>query len=136
MITIGEVSTTFDWRDDPYTDERRHAYIRQAARLENGHVVYVWQNRIPQAPGELQDHWGWAVYIPESPGHESNPANWPACSDVSRPGRSYEPNIKTEEEAKLRAEEAYRELYPIGTDTGHYDSGVDYSDLNAFKDFL
>jgi len=34
------------------------------------------------------------------------------------------------------AEQAYQQKYPIGTNTGPHDSGVDYSDLNSFKDYL
>ena len=36
------------------------------------------------------------------------------------------------DEAKQLAEEHYQRLFPLGTDTGRHDSGVDYSDLNKF----
>lgn len=44
--------------------------------------------------------------------------------------------MHSEEEAKSGIENKYKELYPIGTNTGTHDSGVDYSDLNSFKDYL
>lgn len=38
----------------------------------------------------------------------------------------------TREHAIAAAERAYQWLFPLGTDTGGHDSGVDYSDLNKF----
>jgi hypothetical protein len=40
--------------------------------------------------------------------------------------------IPTLEDAKAEAEEHYKKMFPLGTNTGKHDSGVDYSDLNKF----
>lgn len=42
----------------------------------------------------------------------------------------------SKEHAMQAIEQRYRQTFPIGTNTGPHDSGVDYSNLNDFKDYL
>lgn len=111
-----------DWKPRGFTDERRAVYKRQVAPLENGHELHIWEDL-------TTDLWGWAVYTPLNP-MEAHPDNWPASSDVCR--RGHMKMAATEDEAKQAVQDAYRELFPIGEETGGHDSGIDYSDLNAF----
>jgi hypothetical protein len=48
------------------------------------------------------------------------------------PGAAATEHLPTREHAQAQAEEVYRRLHPIGTNTGGHDSGTDYSDLNKF----
>jgi hypothetical protein len=44
--------------------------------------------------------------------------------------------IDSLDEAKRQAQNYYHKMFPLGTNTGPHDSGVDYSDLNGFMDGL
>ena len=93
------------------------------ARLENGHSLHIgsgqwgsnrpsdtyWDYHIADPSGLIIASGGWD----EGPNHQN-------------------PTIRSPEEAKRQAEEHYEKLFPIGSDTGKHDSGVDYSDLNKF----
>lgn len=126
------------------------------APLENGHRLRVWDDSIteprwgPLKPGGYQmgdlppekpgSHWkggfDHGVDFPRDPAaHEAAgyPLPWgPAFTAV------YEENsplrakaYPSKEEAMAAIEKKYRETFPVGTDTGTHDSGVDYSDLNS-----
>jgi hypothetical protein len=90
----------------------------EEARLENGHSLTVssgnWGGTSPQ-------HVYWDYHIQD-----------PHGETVAYRGMPGHPRIRTADEAKSLAEAHYEQLFPIGTDTGPHDSGVDYSDLNKF----
>lgn len=97
--------------------------------MENGHELYC--TTIKSKP---EDGWQWGIYDnnQEDPNDRAYPIyrggqNW------GRPEKD-EPNdhLPTLEHAHRQAEDHYQKLFPVGTDTGSHDSGVDYSDLNKF----
>jgi hypothetical protein len=45
-------------------------------------------------------------------------------------------HIPTLDDAKAQAQEHYQGMFPIGTNTGGHDSGLDYSDLNSYMRHL
>lgn len=45
-------------------------------------------------------------------------------------------HIPTLEDAKAQAQAHYQKMFPIGTNTGGHDSGVDYGDLNSYMRHL
>lgn len=124
------------------------------APLENGHRLRVWDDTIneprwgPLEPGgsrmgdlppeEPGSHWkaGWdeGVDFPNDPAMPGYPHNthphWEAVYEHDSPLRAKA--YPTREEAMKAVERRYRQKYPIGSDTGSHDSGVDYSDLNKF----
>lgn len=66
--------------------------------------------------------------MPGYPHNEHPP--WTAVYEESSPLRAKA--YPTREHAMRAVEERYRQKFPIGTNTGPHDSGVDYSDLNKF----
>lgn len=110
---------TAGWADWKVTDEWPHlggGAHSEEARLENGHRLNVssgtWgSNRPPW-------RWYWGIYDADD-------------NHVIGSG-DHDPPPHSPEEARQAAEAAYQKLFPIGTDTGGHDSGVDYSDLNKF----
>lgn len=115
----------FDWKPD----DAAGGGERYRAALENGHVLAI------------QDHggkygWNWALFTNEESA-EHGPIKQLVTGGGSHwegmPGFYSADHIPTREHARTQAEQAYRELYPIGSDTGGgHDSGVDYSDLGKF----
>jgi hypothetical protein len=119
----------FDWKPDHASNDTE----RHRAALENGHVLAI------------QDHgkygWNWTMFAPAGhmEGMNGGPpetvtelvtgggARWKGL-----PGFYSTDHIPTREHARQQAEEAYKRLYPIGTDTGGHDSGTDYSDLSGY----
>jgi len=124
--------TAFDWKPD--YGSKTIGTERLRAALENGHSLAI------------QDHgeygWNWSMFAPA--GHMEDEAGGPpipirelVTGGGSRwkgvPGSYYSTDhLPTKEHARQQAEEAYQKMYPIGTNTGPHDSGVDYSDLNKF----
>lgn len=125
MRNHAAVRSTAGWADWKVIERFRGSGLDpdvQQARLENGHTLNVssfgrpgkmdnWDYHITDDKGEVLGHGG--------ADDDDNPTG-------GRGGRG----IKSLDEAKQLAEEHYRNLFPIGTDTGTHDSGVDYSDLN------
>lgn len=124
----------FDWKPDPAASASTERY---RAALENGHVLAI------QNHGE--HGWNWTLFAPaghleDAHGGPPTPITQLVTGGGTRweglPGFYSTDHLPTREHARQQAEEAYQKLYPIGTDTGSHDSGVDYSDLNRFKDYL
>ena len=96
----------------------------EQAKLENGHTLNI---------GSFS--WGrnsnfWDYHITD---HEGTPVGWGGAADDNSPADGQRgTGIMSADEAKQLAEEHYQRLFPLGTDTGRHDSGVDYSDLNKF----
>jgi hypothetical protein len=113
----------FPWRPN----KRWTGYEWEEANLENGHQLAVYPH--PNDPDE-----GWDWYLWHGPTQEDG------SRDVTGGGRGWDgddrahstEHIPTADHARAAAEAAYSELFPIGTDTGPHESGVDYSDLNKF----
>lgn len=139
----------------PWTkDDREWAYgpgtEAYHAPLENGHRLRVWDDTITEprwAPGgdippePAGSHWkggfDHGVDFPSDPDagppYPEHPA-WTAVYEEDSPLRAKA--YPTREQAMRAVEKKYREMFPLGTDTGPHDSGIDYSDLNKFKDYL
>lgn len=127
----------FDWK--PYfaaspTVEGHHA------RLENGHTLSVHQDHSKPHQG-----WSWSVTVPKGTIYDADGGNPQQMLElVTGGGKNWEGihgayathHLPTREHAIEQAQEAYQTLYPIGTDTGGHDSGVDYSDLNSYMRHL
>jgi hypothetical protein len=129
------------------------------APLENGHRLRVWDDSIteprwgpleeggyqmgelpPEPPGS---HWKGIIehgvdrpelHDPDAYAAAGYPADWhvrhtPVYHNRSKLRAKAYP---TREHAIRAVEKKYRQMFPIGTDTGKHDSGVDYSDLNKF----
>lgn len=107
-----------DWRNDDSP-----GFPLDVAHLENGHRFSVGQSFL--TPGA----WGYNIYGPATEDEE-----WPQIAESPVHmvnGKERHQNL-TREQAREAAEQHYQKLFPIGTDTGSHDSGVDYSDLNKF----
>jgi hypothetical protein len=121
----------FDWRQQqhyyngderPVPPEDEHYIDHWKAPLENGHQLEVLG--MPNSPVRVNDKpAGYAAYVnqPTSNSYVHPPSDGPTHHWPSR------------EHAMEAAEAAYQQKFPIGSDTGPHDSGVDYSDLNSFK---
>ena len=116
--------TAFDWKnekwDGPAGEDFPDGYHR--SKTENGHHLTVYRVRRP-------DGFAWSIYAPHR--DSDNPAT---MTMVDGAGHRYGEEMPSVEHAKAAAEEAYKRLYPIGTDTGPRESGVDYSDLGKFME--
>ena len=114
----------FNWKNEKWDgiagEDFPEGYHR--SKTENGHQLYVYRVRRP-------DGFAWSIYAPHQ--DSDNPAT---MTMVDGAGHRYGDEIPSVEHAKAAAEEAYKKLFPIGTDTGPRESGVDYSDLNKFMD--
>lgn len=88
----------------------------EKAQLENGHHLTIGSGNWGNNRG---DRWFWHV----NDGEGNTLHSWSTGGG--------EPEYSADA-AKQKAEQAYQRLFPIGTDTGKHDSGVDYSDLNKF----
>jgi hypothetical protein len=117
----------FDWKQTPEHElDWSDAKDQWWANLENGHQLGVWGN-----PGQ-----GYSAALdlpfdpeePDEPMHEDTDFRWPVRDKNS--GRMTK--FPTREHAQRGAEQEYQKMFPIGTNTGGHDSGVDYSDLNKF----
>jgi hypothetical protein len=97
--------------------------------MENGHSLSVWQHQSDEAhPGM------WSGGITHGDPRQGDPKNyWTHTKNPNHPS-GYFP---TQEHAQKGVQDHYQQLYPTtGPSTGGHDSGVDYSDLNSFKDHL
>ena len=107
-----------DWQNDDSP-----GFPIDKAPLENGHRLSVGQSFL--TPGA----WGYNIYGPATEENE-----WPQVAESpvhNVNGKERHENL-TREQARDAAEKHYEKLFPIGTDTGSHDSGVDYSDLSKF----
>jgi len=99
-------------------------YHMHKAYLENGHSLFVSG---PGPEGQWQAHIRHPnTTTPESPPHFKQQTWTPRSRGVNPSGYG------SAEGAQQAAEELYLKHFPLGTDTGGHDSGVDYSDLNKF----
>jgi hypothetical protein len=141
------IASEFDWRPVPSGEACRtcgwtgHHDVggknEERAHLENGHELHAWGWRdLPPDSGHSYSIVDPSKY-PEEPSkyapHQGPEVIAARGRDTDDPEQTY---IPTMEDAKRMAEEHYKQLFPIGTDTGPHDSGVDYSGLNSFKDYL
>jgi hypothetical protein len=150
-----------DWREtDPNVPcpicphERPHRNrILHVAPLENGHELHAWSyddSRWPEmgSNGGPSDYgWSWAIVNPSKYPDEpdkyndhQDPEHFLA-GDGGDSGDFDDPNhndfIPTLEQAKKQAEQHYQRIFPLGTDTGKHDSGVDYDDImRNYRDHL
>ena len=114
-----------DWK----SDDSVPSFPLDSATLENGHRLSVGQSFL--TPGS----WGYTIY-----GAPTEDNEWPQIAESPVINKDTHPNypnawkheMLTREQARDAAEKHYEKLFPIGTDTGSHDSGVDYSDLNKF----
>jgi hypothetical protein len=127
------------------------------APLENGHRLRVWDDTInephwgPLEPGGYQmgnlpaeppkshwkaviDHGAMRPNDPDAYAAAGYPDDWQPSHTVVNHNRSKlrgkaHPTL---EKAIRAVEQRYRKMFPLGTNTGPHDSGVDYSDLSKF----
>lgn len=128
------------------------------APLENGHELHTW--KYTEHPDD-KEGWNWAIVDPSkkapafiedemdsvpNPGSPPPVSSWLAAggqgagTDVylSHKHRGFGPemvhnhHIFDVDQAKEEAQNHYQKMFPIGSDTGPHDSGVDYSDLNSY----
>ncbi len=138
-------SPQFDWRRAPELDDQKFIkdYVpgvyrdqgpqdHHIAPLENGHVLIV---RRFNKPGTQWSEGDWDYWIQGASAHPQLKNYHPTDDSYDVLGHGFR-GLPSKEHAIQAAEQAYRRLVPIGTDTGRHDSGVDYSDLNSFKDYL
>jgi hypothetical protein len=153
------IRLSFDWkRHIDAADLEFHK-----ARLENGHELHAWRYHgynsgsyiVWDTPsGKPEESWNWAIAKHDDPDDYGNPeladyaspdeyhwlsAGGPDAEYTARDGEDsvvHGNHIRSLDEAKSQAQEAYKTMFPIGTDTGGHDSGVDYSDLNSFMRHL
>ena len=120
----------FDWK----TREQYAGYGPGAgfyeAPMENGHTLQVSSG---QWGGFDPAHMFFDYHIMDPEGQTLAYRGFPATDNYPPTEGTHPPRMRTVDEAKKAAEEHYKKLFPIGTDTGPHDSGVDYSDLNSFK---
>lgn len=98
------------------------------SRLENGHVLFV--TGPPRDRPEMG--WQWGIYDKNHPDPDIR------AYPVRKGGQLWggespddpSDHLPTAEHAKRQAIKNYKQMFPMGTDTGTHDSGVDYSDLN------
>jgi len=124
------------------------------AALENGHNLHVWQF---DNPHDIKRGWSWAITDPSlsQSGEKRNPHpdavshTWLAAGGEPAASHNYwiqdmpegaqaphDRTIPTREEAQREAEQNYQKMFPLGTDTGGHDSGVNYDIndiMNRFK---
>lgn len=125
--------TAFDWK--PSTSV--HGGERYRAALENGHVLTIdndpkhgWQWALFEPSGTMIGDDG--IPVPVSDLRTGGGSRWKGI-----PGATATEHLPTREHAQSQAEDAYRRLYPIGTNTGGHDSGVDYDDFfRNLNDYL
>lgn len=101
----------------------------ERAKLENGHTLEISSGRWG---GSGPQHMFWDYHIADHDGNTLAYRGFPATDNYPPETNSHPPRMRSAEEAKKEAEDHYQRLFPIGTDTGPHDSGVDYSDLNKF----
>ena len=99
------------------------------ANLENGHKMMVSSG---QWGGSGPSHMFWDYHIADHDGQTLAYRGFPATDNYPPETGSHPPRMRTADEAKSAAEEHYQRLFPIGSDTGKHDSGIDYSDLSKF----
>ena len=109
----------FDWRRHPKYDD-----ITQA-KLENGHTLETGRSMLTNGA------YGYTIYGP--PTEDNQYGEKLTESPTVGHGQHRQHPQLNEQAAQRDAEEHYKRLFPMGTNTGGHDSGVDYSDLNSFK---
>lgn len=129
----------------PWTHPER---LLHRARLENGHELHAWSwdDTVTGIGKNGPDEYGWSWAIVDPSKYPAKRSKYEHHQDAHLAGDGgdggdyddpgHTDYIPTLEQAKQQAEQHYQKMFPIGTDTGPHDSGVDYSDLNSFKDFL
>lgn len=125
-------SPQFDWKAAPELDDPIiHTFEHHIAPLENGHQLMVRRFDEPgtQWSSGPWDYWIHGVSTPSMPGGVRN--YHPSDDSYKTLGHGFK-GLPSKEHAIQAAEQAYRRLVPLGTDTGSHDSGTDYSDLNKF----
>jgi hypothetical protein len=153
---VSEFPWSKDDRDWAYGDHGVYNPDTEAyhAPLENGHRLRVWDDSITRSrwgpleegghrmgdlpPEEPGSHWmGGFDHGPDFPSDPDMPGyphnihpDYTAVYEEDSPLRAKA--YPTKEHAMRAIEKRYREKFPIGTNTGPHDSGVDYSDLNKF----
>lgn len=132
--------TAFDWK--AYDHPSGGVEESYRTNLENGHYMVTYRNQDPDKG------WSWGLFAPGThPGGENPRGTYEggdgevvpydelvngggsSWSSVARwkPGRPHSTeHLPTFDHARQQAEEYYRGAYPLGTDTGGHDSGVDY----------
>lgn len=119
-----------DWQTDQWGNHE--------CRLENGHVLYCTQIKSRPEMG-----WQWGIYDRNHPDPEVRAnavrAGGQHWGDSTLDGPR--DHLPTAEHAKRQAEEHYKAMYPLGTDTGGHkspigDSGLDYESLINPRDDL
>lgn len=98
------------------------------ADLENGHKLSV----LPPHPRDPSRGWDWYLWHGQKNEHGEHPVTGGGQGWRNDSRAHSTDHLPTAEDAKAAAEDAYSKLFPIGTNTGPHDSGVDYSDLNKF----
>lgn len=124
----------FDWKERELRLGPNVSKTTYRAMMENGHGLVAHEADNPE------NGFHWSIYEPApfTPKPGSPMAGLMKLVSFGGSGRDQTPSLysgehlPTLEHAKQQAEQAYQELYPIGTDTGSHDSGVDYSDLNSY----
>lgn len=157
-------SPEMDWRFSGHPSRRDPAdanyHDRWTAPLENGHWLEV--NGLPnhpasrpEAPASRQQGYaarinlggypdvGWSRTQHDRIGiapltHKAleNEYSWLSSGPDAKQSPYLREPYNSRQEAMKGAEDHYKAMFPIGTNTGDHDSGVDYSDLNSFKDQL
>ena len=95
--------------------------------MENGHRLYLMEKN-PSLPEEERPYFASIWH----PGKDSG-VDWHPSETVLDTGHP-DSEIKGFGNARVALEQAYKQMFPIGTNTGPHDSGVDYSDLNRFME--
>lgn len=128
----------FDWQS--YDLPHNPAVEGHHARLENGHTLSVHQDRSKPHEG-----WSWGLTVPMGTLTDADGGNPQQMLNlVTGGGKNWEKingayatdHLPSREHAIHQAQEAYKQLYPMGTNTGGHDSGNDYSDLNSYMKHL
>ena len=123
---------TAGWADWKIDDDLR--FPVDSATLENGHRLSVGKSFLTDGA------WGYQIYGPPTEEEE-----WPKIAESPVHGEKEFPHLPdkwshdrlTREQARDAAEKHYEQLFPLGTDTGSHDSGVDYDDImRNYKDYL
>lgn len=134
-----------DWREVPDKHfDKIQAYV---APLENGHHLVVWGMKPGSTANSVFNFTnfdgvkdGWMAHVdttspPPNPDFDTVGHGISGSKSVKPevPYEGYRPHhFPTPEHAMEAVEKAYSQMFPLGTNTGGHDSGVDYSDLNKF----
>lgn len=131
MARFGHLRTAgwADWKIDPHP-----TMPIDEAHLENGYRMSVGPSFLTKGS------FGYNIYGPPTEQEE-----WPEIATSKVHGKEEYPrnphrwshDFLTREQARAAAEKHYEQLFPLGTDTGGHDSGVDYDDIiRNHRDYL